>query len=321
MSCPLLAYLDLSMNHIQLLGSFDPLQELQTFKLAGNQVEVLEGLHGLRKLQHLDASHNKLHDANQIVFLPELTELNLSENALCDMGAVQQALAGLPKLMSLELQGNPLRESRAYHMLLLELPLLERLDGILASPLLREQLERVKGKTDVADLISETRSRYFSRLQDKRLARNAQLNKLRMLEQEAEDAFLRFERQLNDEQESCIAALRSLVARGRGGKDEPLTAAELEAVKVELLGMEREREKARVQSQKMQEEQEMRDAMKLAGMKSKHEKLLELSKADPAKYHALKRQQMERDADAEVIDAERRQTEINQALRNANMTR
>lgn len=35
--------------------------------------------------------------------------------------------------------------SRDYHMLLLELPKLERLDGVLASALLREQLERVKG--------------------------------------------------------------------------------------------------------------------------------------------------------------------------------
>ena len=71
-----------------------------------------------------------------------------------------QALGGLPQLRSLELSENPLRcervtlllltsrlgsTSRDYHMLVLSLPALQRLDGVQVSALLKEQLLRVKG--------------------------------------------------------------------------------------------------------------------------------------------------------------------------------
>lgn len=314
MSCPLLTHLDVSMNRIELLGSFEPLKELQTFKLAGNKVQVLEGLHGLPSLSLLDASHNQLHDAKQIVFLPALTELNLSKNRLSELEPVQHALAGLPKLLSLELHGNPLREHRDYHMLLLELAELERLDGVVASPLLREQLQRVKGKTDVADLVSDTQNKYFARLQEKRAARDAQLDKLRQQEHEAEEAFLLFERQMNDEQQSCIAALRSLVAKGRSGKEEPLTPEELARVKAELLAMERERENARDHDRVRKDEQARKDALQLAGMKSNHEKLVDLAKLNPPKYHEYKQQQLERDRELEQLDDAQRQQEVSEAL-------
>jgi len=315
--CAMLTYLDVSMNRIETLGTLDTLQELEVLRLSGNKVCVLEGLQGLPRLRELDAAYNKLTDARQIVFLPELEHLNLSMNQLSSLHDVQQSLCGLPQLKQLDLHGNPLRSSRDYHMLLLELPKLERLDGVLASALLREQLERVKGKTDVADLVASTQTKYSLKLQQKKAARDAQLSKLKAMENESLQAFLQFEKELGKEEENCIAALRSLVAKGRSGKDKPLSPEEIQAIKDELLNMERERERVRNQSKHEREREEMEEALKLAGMKSNHEKLRELSQADPAKYHMLKQQQRGRDVENELKEGERREQEKQAALRNA----
>eukprot|EP00656_Telonema_subtile_P007585 TRINITY_DN13561_c0_g2_i2.p2 TRINITY_DN13561_c0_g2~~TRINITY_DN13561_c0_g2_i2.p2 ORF type:complete len:211 (+),score=68.65 TRINITY_DN13561_c0_g2_i2:1151-1783(+) len=204
-------------------------------------------------------------------------------------------------------------------MLLLELPELERLDGVAASPLLREQLQRVKGKTDVADLVSDTQNKYFLRLKEKRTARDAQLNKLRQQEHEAQEAFLLFERQMNEEQESCIAALRSLVANGRSGKEQPLTPEELNRVKAELLAMERERDSAREHAKQMQDEQELRDSREQAAAKTAHEKLVELSRHNPGTYHTMKQQQLERDRQVEEVDEKQRRRELHQRQLRAGM--
>ena len=88
-----------------------------------------------------------------------------------------------------------------------------------------------------------------------------------------------------------------------------MTAEELEAIKSELARAEEERDQLRNKSKYEQEQQEMQDALRLAGMKSKNEKLLDLAAANPAKYHELKEQQLERDSAAELLEGERREQE------------
>lgn len=310
--CVQLTYLDISTNLLDQLGSFTALQNLRTLKLAGNALVRLEGLHGLPKLCSLDASHNLIADAAQIVFLPALVQLNLSDNKLTALGPVQQALGGLPQLRSLELSENPLRASRDYHMLVLSLPALQRLDGVQVSALLKEQLLRVKGKHDVADLEADTRNKYANQLRQKRASKDATLAQLQAQEREAEQGFLVFEQKMMEEQESCIAALRSLVAKGQRD-DGPLSASELNKLKDQLMQLENERLVNSTNAKQVHQEALQQEARKQASKQPVRTKMLTLANKNPETWQELKRQELARKSQKDVQDRQERERELREA--------
>jgi len=133
-------------------------------------------------------------------------------------------------------------------------------------------------------------------------------------QQEATDALLQYEADMEGELEEAIGALRAMWEDASEGRGKPLSKERLCEIQEELLDLQEQQAAQRIEKEKVRKAKLRQDKLEEMQAKTYSEKMYDLSFAKPEVWRELKAQEMASREQQEVSDAARRERELQDAL-------